>query len=978
MITMNVYAKENTAPVIVEAEAVAGLQKLARIFCGDIEKVTGHQPECIEGWQENASDHILVATCDRSKILAELEAQKKVDLSQIRGKKEVYGIFCLENVPEQGKNVLVIAGSDKRGAAYGMFYISQKMGVSPWVFWADAVPKKKEEIVFDQKIETISKEPSVRYRGFFINDEQPCFGNWAKEKFGSSKPTPELYEHIFELLLRLKGNYIWPAMWRSDFSMDHFENALLADEMGVIVGASHHEPCCRSGGEFQTLRKTHPEYGTEWSFLSNAEGISKFWRDGLLRNKDCESLITIGMRGEFDSYLMPEDATLEDNINVLKAAITEQKKLIAECVEAKHPQLLAIYKEVEDYYQGDENTPGLKDWDVIRDDIMMLCDDNFGHVRTLPNEEERKHPGGFGMYYHFDYYGGPVSYLWINSTPLAKIWEQMTMCYEYGVRDAWIVNVGDIKNQELPLSYFLDLAYDFDSWGSAAPNTTLHYTKQWLQNLGFIEEKYEGLEQVVEEYTRWNGMCRPEVLKADTYHAVHYNEAARMIERTGRAEKIVTELRGKLAGDPLADCFYELIYYPVMASANILKMNLYAGLNQFYVKQRKKLGNRFAPKVQECIDKDKKLTEEYHTLLGGKWNHMQSVFHVGYIGWNDEEWQYPDCHILHPVNAPRLLVSISDEEKTTGGNPWRRTTLPINLVSPIAASKCIDVANGGEGELFFRIRWSDPRIQIIQIGAQIDTKKVGENTYEIAAKTEDILQFQVSYQPNDAEFETFDTSIYIYADNAEETAELSENNTQETRVDIAVHAECLNLSDVKPDTLIENDGCICVEAMDYAEAKKTEEAHWQHIYGYGKTIGSLKVTPSTATFEKAEEAPSVTYRIYAKTAGKYEMELFTAPNNPVVYQGKMCVAYKVNNAETEELNTIPNEGFVPWLSHSWERGVLDQIHKAACTVELQEGENEVTIFALDPAVVLEKVVFTKEGCEKKKSYLGPVESYRVG
>ena len=212
MITMNVYAKENTAPVIVEAEAVAGLQKLARIFCGDIEKVTGHQPECIEGWQENASDHILVATCDRSKILAELEAQKKVDLSQIRGKKEVYGIFCLENVPEQGKNVLVIAGSDKRGAAYGMFYISQKMGVSPWVFWADAVPKKKEEIVFDQKIETISKEPSVRYRGFFINDEQPCFGNWAKEKFGSSKPTPELYEHIFELLLRLKGNYIWPAM----------------------------------------------------------------------------------------------------------------------------------------------------------------------------------------------------------------------------------------------------------------------------------------------------------------------------------------------------------------------------------------------------------------------------------------------------------------------------------------------------------------------------------------------------------------------------------------------------------------------------------------------------------------------------------------------------------------------------------------------------------------------------------------------
>ena len=201
------------------------------------------------------------------------------------------------------------------------------------------------------------------------------------------------------------------------------------------------------------------------------------------------------------------------------------------------------------------------------------------------------------------------------------------------------------------------------------------------------------------------------------------------------------------------------------------------------------------------------------------------------------------------------------------------------------------------------------------------------------------MQFQITYQPNDGDSGAFDTSICIYADNAEETAELSENDTQETRVDIEVHAKCLNLSGVKANTLVGNDGCICVEAMDYAEAKKTGKAHWQHIYGYGKTVGSLKAAPSTATFEKADEASGVTYRIYAETAGKYEMELFTAPNNPVVYQGKMRVAYKVNNAETAVLNTIPDEGFVPWLSYSWERGVLDQIHKAACTVELQEGEN---------------------------------------
>lgn len=194
--------------------------------------------------------------------------------------------------------------------------------------------------------------------------------------------------------------------------------------------------------------------------------------------------------------------------------------------------------------------------------------------------------------------------------------------------------------------------------------------KPWI-----YRRKYEGLEQVVEEYTRWMVCAGRKFLKPDTYHAVHYNEAARMIERAGRAEKIVTELRGKLAGDPLADCFYELIYYSGHGFGKYFKNEFVCGAEQFYVKQRKKLGNRFAPKVQQCIDKDKMLTEEYHTLLGGKWNHMQSVFHVGYIGWNDEEWQYPDCHILHPVNAPRLLVSISDEEKTTGGNHWRRTDI---------------------------------------------------------------------------------------------------------------------------------------------------------------------------------------------------------------------------------------------------------------------------------------------------------------
>ena len=386
-ITMNefeLFNPQDMATIVLEKNAISGMDYMTNIFCQDIEMVSSHKPTVVENIGDATNRAVFVATVGYSDLLEQMNEAGDIDLINIRGKREVYGLFFVQSERTLNKQTLVIAGSDKRGTIYGMFSLSEKMGVSPWVFWADAIPLKKQTFTLTADSLHISKEPSVNYRGFFINDEQPCFGNWAKEKYGSVKPGPELYHHIFELLLRLKGNYLWPAMWRSDFTMDNIENAALADKMGVIIGASHHEPCCRSGGEFQKLRKENPQYGTDWSMLSHADGIREFWKDGLIRNQDFETLITIGMRGENDSYLMPEDATLEDNINVLKQAITEQKRLIEQYGNKDHPQLLAIYKEVEDYYQGDEHTEGLKDWDVLQNDIMMLCDDNFGHLRTLP------------------------------------------------------------------------------------------------------------------------------------------------------------------------------------------------------------------------------------------------------------------------------------------------------------------------------------------------------------------------------------------------------------------------------------------------------------------------------------------------------------------------------------------------------------------------------------------------------------------
>jgi len=432
---------QKVAGFLVEPESFSGVRLIAETVAEDVLAVSGRQPVITEELSQCTTERVvLMATVGRSPLLEQLEKDGKVSLKKLRDKREVYLIQLVKEpfaeYPEV-KELLVIAGSDKRGTIYGMFGLSERFGVSPLIYFGDAAPERKEEPFVELDDVFVSKEPSVKYRGFFINDEWPAFGNWCMEKFGGVNA--KAYRKIFELLLRLKGNYMWPAMWRSSFSEDGpgLLNAELADTLGVVMGLSHHEPMCRAGVEWQNQYKG---YGTDstWSFISNAEAITKFWEDGILRNKPFENVITTGMRGENDSKLMPENATLKDNIEVIKKAIRTQHDLMKKHINpdlTKVPRMLAIYKEVEDYYFGDETCEGLKDWDELSDTIFLLSDDNYGHLRALPTEETRNHPGGFGMYYHFDYHGAPVSYEWMNCNRLTKTWEMMTQAYESGVRE---------------------------------------------------------------------------------------------------------------------------------------------------------------------------------------------------------------------------------------------------------------------------------------------------------------------------------------------------------------------------------------------------------------------------------------------------------------------------------------------------------------------------------------------------------------
>ena len=639
-----VIAKDSSAiPIILDdsGKDYSGLKLIAEAFASDVKAVSNATPKLysIKELPSDKSDMALIAgSLGNNALVDSLAKEGKLTVSEIAGKRETYTIAIVDNPTANISKAIVVAGSDKRGTMYGLFHISELIGVSPWIWWSDVKPVRKSEIALPVKsLVCTSKEPSVKYRGFFINDEWPSFGSWTSKQFGGFNE--DMYAHVFELILRLKGNYLWPAMWSSAFSNDGKANpqasAQLADVYGIVMGTSHHEPLFRAGNEWQKIYKNYGD-SNAWNFSKNSEAITKFWEDGVKRNKNFESVITVGMRGEADSAL---GGGLKENIDLLKNIITVQKKILADNGLSDAPKMLTVYKEVESYWYGKDLegndktiTEGLDVWSGLDDVTIMLCEDNLGNMRTLPRPEERNRKAGWGMYYHVDYHGGPNSYEWINTVQLEKMWEQMSMAYDYGVKDIWILNVGDLKPMELPLSYFLDLAYDFDTYGTNAPNTCRAYIDAWVaQQFSDVfpkEEDRSHISDLLVSYTKLNTLRKPEITYPNTF--TDYDEAERVEKECDRIIKEAEEYYEKTPALK-KDAFYELVYFPAVASANVKLMNIYAGQGD-------------DEKLQSSKKEDARLCVKYNNFIAlGKWKGMMSSNHIGYTHWNDEGWKYPEA-----------------------------------------------------------------------------------------------------------------------------------------------------------------------------------------------------------------------------------------------------------------------------------------------------------------------------------------------
>ncbi|SES82801.1 glycosyl hydrolase 115 family protein [[Clostridium] polysaccharolyticum] len=938
------------APIIIETTECEGVRKIAEKSANDICLVTGITPEIVSENDEKSANMVLYTTVKNSKLVTELCKRGKLSAEQVAGKREVYGIQIIEQPWEGTEKLLVIYGSEKRGTIYGIFALSEYIGVSPLVFFGDAKPKYQEELVIDEDIQGISKEPSVKYRGFFINDEWPCFGNWTFDHFGGF--TAKMYDKVFELLLRLKGNYLWPAMWTSSFALDGpgEENARLADMYGVIMGNSHHEPCLRASEEWDIYRGENTPYGNAWNYVANKEGLLNYWKDGLIRSSKYENIITMGMRGERDS-IMEGTKTLQDNINVLKDIITEQLKLIEKYGDKKMPRLLAIYKEVERYFYGDGQTEGLRSWEGLEDMILMFCEDNYGNMRMLPDKEMQAHKGGFGMYYHFDYHGSPVSYEWVNSTPLSKIWEQMTECYEYGVREVWIVNVGDLKGNEFPLSYFMNLAYDFDTWGTACKESPKRFTEQWIALQFYGRLSKEEKSQLADLLTKgiWLANLRkPESLHSYVFHPAHYGETDRMLDMVSQLIEQLENLLKNLPED-CKDAYYSMIYYPLRSSMNLIQMQLYAGKNEHYAKQGKKIANEYAKLVTEAIAKDKALAKEFSFAFDGKWKGMELGKHIGFRKWNEDGCRYPLRMQVEPFDRPRLVVSRKDQEAVHVKNYGQPERIAVDdFLYPGTEWVDIEAANDGIGTIHCTVTGTDCRWLAL-------------NWTKQDIEQQEVLRISCN---REALPETKETICL----------ELSDGDTV---VAIEVSGQKKQTAQLPEMTFYEKDGVVAILATHYAECKEKETGRWIELEDYGKSGCGMKAEPVTENFTLGK-GPSAVYRAYVEQEGAYTLEVRSAPSNPLESGGKLQFGLRVNEEPLQAISSVSETyaGGAP-ENAEWSEGILAHMHKTDLEVILHEGVNEFEVFAMDAGFVLEELLVVRKDKNILPSYLGPEESWHV-
>lgn len=932
--------KNRAADIIVSDQGFKVEQIAAADFAADVERVTGIKPPVKNNFQSAAQNVVIIGTLDKSPLVEDLVKSGKLDVSEIRRKWESFLITMVQNPFPGIKTALVIVGSDRRGTAYGVYEMSLRIGVSPWYWWADVTPERRANLIIASG-KKLSGEPSVRYRGIFLNDEDWGLQPWAAKTFEPETGDigPKTYAKIFELLLRLKANTVWAAMHEVTRPFNSIpENKKIADDYAIVMGSSHAEPMLRNNvGEWKDDK-------AKYNFVSNEAGVTNYWDERIRDNGQFENIYTLGMRGIHDSPIQGTK-TQSERIPVLEKIISTQRNLLTKHIKKpieEIPQIFCPYKEVLADYQA-----GLK----VPDDVTIVFpDDNFGYIRYFPNETEQQRAGGFGVYYHISYLGRPLSYLWFNTTPPALVWEEMSKAYEHNMRRFWMLNVGDLKPAEIGIEFFMQMAWDAHKWRRENLNGFL---KEWAAH-EFGEKRADEIAGLMDEYYRLGFSRKPEHLqwnlpgepmRASDFSAIDYGDEMQKRLDQYQSLNLCSDRLYQEIQSAKKDAFYELVAYPIRGATLANERFFAAEKSSLYARQNRASAILWA---QRSVTADKKIKTETayfnEKLAGGKWRHIMSA------EMNKGQWTSMRSN---PPEIPASVLNLKIPEQAGLG---------VAIEGRAEALK----ENDGTSIPIFNVFTKDTRfIDVFNTGKQpsVWSARANQNWIKLSRTEGDLKE---------------DTRILVSVDwnkapkGKEIVGEIEIKGAGSAR---HIGVKIFNPTLPRPKSLkgfVESGGVISMEAENFTKKIDRAGAGWQIIPGLGRTDDSVAIFPTTArsidTKQLINQAPFLEYQFYVFTPGDFDVTCFLVPTQPLRAGG---LRYAIGLDESPPQIVIVGAD-AEVSSRQWAQNVLNAATFGTNRISVSAGQHKLKVYMIDAGVVIDKIVLNGGGLQP--SYLAPPET----
>ena len=934
-----------TAAILYDASDAAVVKRAAELFAADVEAVTGRRPQVTSATGETGPA-VIVGTVGGSALIRRLSEAGKIDTAPLEGAWERYLIQTVANPLPGIRKALVIAGSDRRGAAYGLFTLSELIGVSPWYWWAD-VPVKKHAALHVDAPPTYSQTPSVRYRGIFLNDEDWGLTPWASQTFEPERGNigPRTYAKVCELLLRLKANYLAPAMHPVSTSFNQIpENKLVADTFAIVMGSTHCEPL---------LLNTASEWDTQtmgpWNYDKNKEGINRVPTQRVRESSLYENVYTLALRGLHDGA-MSTTLPMHEKVRMLQQALLDQRQILAENIDRPVetvPQAFTPYKEVLEIYSNGLELP---------DDVTIVWpDDNYGYMKRLSGVREQRRTGRSGVYYHVSYLGVPHSYLWFSTTPPSLMYEELRKAYDTTADRLWLLNCGDLKGSEMQVSLFLDMAWDI---GRFTADNVVTYPARWLAGI-FGEAYYDRLEAMTREHLRLAFPRKPEYMGwgyhwnrfdhnceqlTDTdFSFTNYDEAPRRLEAYrklgARAEALLHEI-----GDEARPAFYQLVYYPLRGAELMNRMTLGGQRNRWYARQGRAATNAVRDEVQRCYDSLQVITRGYNSLLGGKWNHMMSM-RQNYDGVS-AYFNLPHLATHDAAGAPRLALQVAGED-VTGARAFHALPAFDNY---LRRTYPVEIYNRGGGTLAWTAHASEPWVVLSKsAGKTADEERITVGIDWEKAPSGNAVPAQIVFRAGE-QSEKVLVSLF--------------NPTAPSRAELR-------------GIYVENNGCVSIPAAGCHRVRENDRIKITAVEDLGIEGPALQLGDPTAPLQifRSRDVPCAEYDFYAFDAGSVDVYTYVLPTFPLHADRDFRIGENTNTDTKYSVQIDDGALATPSSSHVeyaqvWFESVLRNCAVNKSTLHIDKpGRHTLRIRVGDPGIVLQKIVLDFGGM--KRSYLGP-------